>query len=92
MIKEKTLGEFRTDASYHPSYKSIITEINTATANLIDLIDSIPDYPDKDYSDGKRGNGDLKIHAMYERQALKSIAQRKAEEAATWAVKAATKE
>ena len=92
MKKEQTLGEFRTGTSFNPSYKSTIDEIRVASAALIDLIAGIPDYPDKDYSDEHRGNGDLRIRANYERGRVKDLAMRKVEEAAMWAIKAATKE
>ena len=92
MDKEPTLGEFRVGVNFNPSKESIVDEIKVAAAVLIDLIDNIPPYPKKDYSDGERRNGHLKTKAMNERNALREIAQRKVEEAAMWAVKAATKQ
>lgn len=92
MKKELTLGEFRVGVAFNPSKESIVDEIKVASAALIDLISTVPDYSSKDYSDGERGNGHLKIATCYERRALKEIAVRKVEDAAMWAVKAATKE
>ena len=92
MKKEKTLGEFRVGTNFNPSKENIVDEIKAAAADFIDLIDRIPDYPDKDYSDGERGNGHLRTKACSERRELKQFAQRTVEGAAMWAVKAATKE
>lgn len=74
-----TKGEIRVGATFNPSGDPLVTELKAAAARLIDLIDRIVDETDAGMP-------------MPERRRLKAIAQTATEEAAMWAVKAATKE
>lgn len=70
-------GEYRVGLSFNPSNDDTVSDIKRRAASLIDLIDTIPS--DRDTA---RGN---------EVGRLKALAQTAVEEAAMWAVKAATK-
>jgi hypothetical protein len=72
-----TLGEFRVGINFNPSGDELVDKIKRASADLIDLIETIP------YGEDHRAGA--------ERQALKENAQRAIEDGAMWAVKAATK-
>lgn len=74
-----TKGEIRVGATFNPSGDPLVAELKAAAAQLIDLIDRIVDETDAGMP-------------MPERRRLKAIAQTATEEAAMWAVKAATKE
>lgn len=76
-MTRQTKGEFRVGISFNPSADDTVSKIKRAAADLIDLIDSITS--DRDSSVGN------------ERGRLKALAQTRVEEAAMWAVKAATK-
>ena len=74
-----TKGEYRVGITFNPSNDDIVGKIKRAAADLIDLIDSIEEHPaqlDMRFSEIKR---------------LKALAQTAIEDAAMWAVKAATK-
>lgn len=70
-------GEYRVGLSFNPSNQDTVSHIKKLAANLIDLIDTIPSDRETD-----RGN---------EVGRLKALAQTAVEDAAMWAVKAATK-
>lgn len=74
-----TKGEIRVGVTFNPSGDPLVAELKAAAAQLIDLIDRIVDETDAGMP-------------LPERRRLKAIAQTTAEEAAMWAVKAATKE
>jgi hypothetical protein len=75
-----TKGEYRVGINFNPSNDDMVGQIKLKAADLIDLIDGIwiPDTVslDPQFSEIKR---------------LKALAQTAIEEAAMWAVKAATK-
>ena len=74
-----TKGEYRVGISFNPSNDDMVGKIKRAAADLIDLIDGIEEHPaqlDMRFSEIKR---------------LKALAQTHIEDAAMWAVKAATK-
>lgn len=71
-----TLGEYRVGISFNPSGDDEVARIKRAAADLIDLIRGIPDG--SDYAP--------------ERKRLKALAMTHVEDAAMWAVKAATKQ
>lgn len=68
-------GLERVGAQFNPSGNPVVSQIKRGAADLIDLIDTIP-------AEGA-GAGEI--------ARLKSLAQTAFEEAAMWAVKAATK-
>lgn len=70
-----TLGEYRVGILFNPSHNETVDKIKRAAADLIDMIDVILN------EDAERG----------EVQRLKAIAITNIEDAAMWAVKAATK-
>lgn len=73
----QTKGEYRVGASFNPSKIGLVDDIKAAAAALIDLIEGIPSD-----RESERGN---------EVGRLKAVAQTAVEDAAMWAVKAATK-
>lgn len=77
-----TKGEYRVGINFNPSADNIVDRIKRAAADLIDLIESIDSVP----QDGDN----LGVHAG-EKYRLKALAQTHVEDAAMWAVKAATK-
>lgn len=68
-----TKGEYRVGIDFNPSGDDMVGRIKRAAADLIDLVESIPD------------------HAGAETVRLKALAQTHLEDAAMWAVEAATK-
>jgi hypothetical protein len=85
-----TKGEYRVGINFNPSSDVMVTKIKRAAADLIDLIDSIP-LPKAD------GVGGLGRATAVDRQAaevsrLQALAMTHVEDAAMWAVKAATKQ
>jgi acetolactate synthase small subunit len=72
-----TKGEYRVGITFNPSGDDLVNQIKRQAADLIDLIEAI---------DAHKG-GDPNTEVMR----LKSLAQTQAEDAAMWAVKAATK-
>ena len=75
-----TKGEYRVGISFNPSGEDIVGKIKRQAADLIDLIETV----------SLPGNNMSEIHRN-EVARLKSLAQTAAEDAAMWAVKAATK-
>jgi len=73
-----TKGEYRVGINFNPSADDMVGKIKRAAADLIDLIETIP-VPTADEQ-----------HRM-EVMRLKALAQTHIEDAAMWAVKAATK-
>lgn len=82
-----TRGEYRVGITFNPSNDDMVGKIKRLAADLIDLIESIepPTYPDE-----VAGEVYLASQAS-EVWRLKAIAQTHVEDAAMWAVKAATK-
>lgn len=72
-----TKGEYRVGISFNPSNDDTVGRIKRLAADLIDLIETIDAH----------SGGDPNPEVMR----LKSLAQTQAEDAAMWAVKAATK-
>ena len=72
-----TKGEYRVGISFNPSGNDLVGQIKRQAADLIDLIETI------DAHSGGEPNTEV--------MRLKSLAQTQAEDAAMWAVKAATK-
>lgn len=77
-----TRGQYRVGIDFNPSGDNIVGQIKRASADLIDLIEQIPDLGD--WND----RGDLRVCEIIR---AKEIAATHVEEAAMWAVKAATK-
>lgn len=76
--KVTTLGEIRIRTSFNPSNQGYVDQIKQKSAELIDLVNSAankPSWDDETVGEWKR---------------LKSLALTSYEEAAMWAVKAAT--
>lgn len=84
-----TKGEYRVGITFNPSQDDTVARIKRAAADLIDLIDSVqtseigPDY-------GPPESREASVQAI-EKLRCKVLAQNAVEEAAMWAVKAATK-
>lgn len=81
MSNEQSLGEFRVGIGFNPSGDDLVSKIKRQAADLIDLIDQIPAVNATDLPD----------HIRSERLRLRALAMTRVEEAAMWAVKAATK-
>lgn len=75
MGKTPTLGEYRVGKDFNPSGDETVTRIKILAATLIDVIDAI----------------EVKVEPFSEVARLKALAMTHAEDAAMWAVKAATK-
>ena len=74
-----TKGEYRVGIAFNPSNDDTVSQIKRAAADLIDLVDSVPEAliaSEEQHQEVKR---------------LKALAQTHIEDAAMWAVKAATK-
>lgn len=83
-----TLGENRVGIGFNPSGDELVDQIKRASADLIDLIDQISDvgfFWQADLED------DYRAALVAERCRLRALALTAVEEAAMWAVKAATK-
>ena len=84
-----TRGEYRVGITFNPSADDKVAQIKRAAADLIDLIEAIPfpdthdDMSDEDWAKTVDHSGEI--------GRLKSLAMTHAEDAAMWAVKAATK-
>lgn len=78
----QTKGEYRVGTGFNPSTLSLVDDIKRRAADLIDLIEDIAVPP-------AQSDGDVMRSAEIAR--LKALAQTAAEDAAMWAVKAATK-
>lgn len=84
-----TKGEYRVGINFNPSNDDMVGKIKRQAADLIDLIDTIP-LPD--WPDGLSYEEDMGINTQCEEiSRLKALAQTHIEDAAMWAVKAATK-
>lgn len=73
-----TKGEYRVGVTFNPSNNPMVDEIKSISAKFIDLIEEIP--------------SDRESEVGNERGRLKALAQTDVENAAMWAVKAATKQ
>ncbi|MEO0589109.1 MAG: hypothetical protein AAFZ11_00965 [Pseudomonadota bacterium] len=82
MSKVQSKGEYRVGTDFNPSASEIVNEIKARAAMLIDLIDLI-----------EPAAGSERLIRTHDAEVgrLKALAQTKIEEAAMWAVKAATK-
>jgi hypothetical protein len=78
-----TKGEYRVGINFNPSNDNMVDRIKRTAANFIDLIDEIPSL-------GAETEEQLARAAEVAR--LKALAQTYIEDAAMWAVKAATKQ
>lgn len=85
----QTKGEYRVGISFNPSNDGMVDRIKRASADLIDLVESIS-VPDLLNITSPEERGPM-INQLGEVMRLKSLAQTAIEEAAMWAVKAATK-
>jgi hypothetical protein len=77
-----TKGEYRVGITFNPSNDDMVGKIKRAAADLIDMIDTIP-MPLVDSQNSAVHSNDV--------ARLKALAQTHIEDAAMWAVKAATK-
>jgi len=77
-----TKGEYRVGINFNPSADDHVGQIKRQAADLIDLIETI--------NSDAQSTDNLGYHAG-EKYRLKALAQTAVEEAAMWAVKAATK-
>lgn len=77
-----TKGEYRVGITFNPSGNDLVGKIKRQAADLIDLIEALPQPEANDM-------GSLSYSGEVGR--LKSLAQTAVEDAAMWAVKAATK-
>lgn len=80
-----TKGEYRVGISFSPSNEDLVGQIKRKAADLIDLIDTIP------LRVADQHGGEADDVRTNERGRLKALAQTHVEDAAMWAVKAATK-
>jgi hypothetical protein len=87
---QQTKGQYRVGITFNPSQLGVVDQIKVKAAELIDLIDSVPSNPDTPA--GATVAGDQLVGLAGERARLKALAQTGVEEAAMWAVKAATKQ
>lgn len=78
-----TRGEYRVGINFNPSADDMVDRIKRTAANFIDLIDEIPSL-------GAETEEQLVLAGEVAR--LKALAQTHIEDAAMWAVKAATKQ
>ena len=76
-----TKGEYRVGISFNPSASGVVDQIKRAAADLIDLIETV----------GMEGVAPGGVVPNPEVGRLKALAQTHVEDAAMWAVKAATK-
>lgn len=83
MAKTQTLGEYRVGIEFNPSGDDMVGKIKRATADLIDLCETL-----KTWNAGRDGTVAV---AQNERNRCVALAQTAFEDAAMWAVKAATK-
>lgn len=84
-----TKGEYRVGINFNPSGDDKVGKVKRAAADLIDLIETIP-VPE--WPDDLTVEGDIRMD-MWDNEVrrLRALAQTAVEEAAMWAVKAATK-
>ena len=74
MADTKTLGEARVRTEFNPANNGLVDQIKQKSAELIDLVSTIPDGSEAPKEAGR----------------LKALAMTGYEESAMWAVKAAT--
>lgn len=79
----QTKGQYRVGIDFNPSGSGYVNEIKRAAADLIDLIEEA--------TAGKLDDATLNPETCGEIRRLTALAQTSIEEAAMWAVKAATK-
>jgi len=84
-----TQGEYRVGINFNPSADDMVGKIKRAAADLIDLIETIP-QPKIDGSMTSEKWANASTH-LNEVRRLQALAQTDIESAAMWAVKAATK-
>jgi hypothetical protein len=84
-----TKGEYRVGINFNPSADDMVGKIKRAAADLIDLIETIP-QPKIDGSMTSEKWANASTH-LNEVRRLQALAQTDIESAAMWAVKAATK-
>ena len=72
-----SIGEFRVRTKFNPSQEGIVDHINQKTAKIINIVSEVRYEGEQD-------------HIANERKRLVTLALTKYEEAAMWAVKAAT--
>lgn len=77
-----TKGEYRVGINFNPSNDDMVAKIKRAAADLIDMIDEIPSLG---------AETEAQLTRVAEVARLKALAQTDIENAAMWAVKAATK-
>lgn len=77
-----TNGEYRVGIDFNPSKSDRVGQIKRLAADLIDLIESVPNPDYIDQNDGAH---------LFEVARLKALASTSIEQGAMWAVKAATK-
>lgn len=82
----KSLGESRVRTEFNPAKSGLVEDLKQKSAELINLINTIKPTVDEF---GKAGNQDV-LNLLQEKSRLVSLAQTAYEEAAMWAVKAAT--
>ena len=89
-----TKGEYRVGINFNPSADDMVTKIKRAAADLIDLIETIPLPAWSDLSDDDDNHARIDREGTHrvEVSRLKALAQTHVEDAAMWAVKAATKQ
>lgn len=86
-MSEKTIGELRVRADFNPSQNDVVSQLKQKTAELINLLQAIRnDEASKTYGDSEAHLKEL----SGEKLRLISLAQTEYENAAMWAVKAAT--
>lgn len=78
-------GEYRVGISFNPSKNDTVSDLKAIAANFIDIVDEIPDRV------ADQHGGEADDLCANERRRCKALAQTAMEEAAMWAVKAATK-
>lgn len=83
---QQTKGQYRVGITFNPSQLGIVDQIKVKAAELIDLIEGIRDISlDDDLTAAQ-------VQHANEVNRLKALAQTHVEDAAMWAVKAATKQ
>ena len=83
---KQTLGEYRVGVSFNPSNNPLVDEIKRKAADLIDLIVKM------EGPSGETTFNQTLLDKAVETMRLKALAMTAIEEAAMWAVKAATKQ
>lgn len=84
-----TKGEYRVGINFNPSADDMVSKIKRAAADLIDMIETINQPKiDGDMTSEKWVNASTHLNEV---RRLQALAQTHIEDAAMWAVKAATK-